>query len=283
MLAGKGIAFVGAGSLTGALLDGLLGGGTLVPGQVTVANRRDDGRLAELEARWGVRVTRDPALLAAAEVVVLACKPLDLPEALRPLAPLLSPRHLVVSAAAGVTTALVEGFLPPGVPVVRAMPNTSSRVGASATAVCAGRWAGPEHLSLAQALFAAVGRVVVVPEAAMDAVTAVSGSGPAYVYLLMEALVDAACGQGLARATAEELVLQTVYGAARMALETGLPPAELRRQVTSPRGTTAAALAVLEERGLRAAVAEAVARATRRAAELAAEVAAAARGEAAAG
>ncbi len=274
MLTGKEIAFVGAGSLTWSLLGGLVGGGGLAAEQVVVTNRSSEERLREVRDRWGVRVTRDMAVLGRADVLVLACKPADIPGALRQLAPVLSPRQLIVSAAAGVTTGLIERFLPAGTPVVRAMPNTSSRVRQSATALCAGRWAGPEEMALAAAIFSAVGRVVVVPEEVMDAVTAVSGSGPAYVYLLMEALAEAARAVGLPAETADELVLQTVYGAARMALETGVPPAELRRQVTSPRGTTAAALAVLEERGFREALAAAVQRAAARARELAAEVAA---------
>lgn len=274
MLTGKEFAFLGAGALTQALLAGLVGGGFLRPGQVVVTNRSDDARLRLVRERWGVRVTRDPAELRAADVVLLACKPADVAPALAALAPATRPGQVVISAAAGVTTALVERLLPAPLPVVRAMPNTSSRVRQSATALAAGRWASPEDLALAAAVFAPVGKVVVVPEEQMDAVTAVSGSGPAYVYLLMEALREAARAVGLPGETADELVVQTVYGAACMAAETGLPPDELRRQVTSPRGTTAAALAVLEERGFREALVAAVRRAAERARELTAEVAA---------
>lgn len=282
MLTGKKIGFIGAGSMTRALLDGLVHGGFVPPESITVTNRNSDERLRAVRERWGVRVTRDRAALAAgADILVLSCKPADVAQALSQTAPHVRPGQLVISVAAGVPTAVIEALLPPGAVVVRAMPNTSSRIRESVTAVCAGSRAGADTLALAEAVFSAVGKVVVVDEERMDAVTAVSGSGPAYIYYLMEALTEAGQAAGLPPEVARQLVLQTVYGAARMVLETGADPAELRREVTSPNGTTAAALAVMEELGVRPAVVAAVLRAAERARELAAlaaEAAAAGRG-----
>lgn len=282
MLTGKKIGFVGAGSMTRALLDGLVGGGLVPPEQITVTNRQSEDRLRSVQERWGVRVTRDRAALAAgADILILSCKPADAADALAQLAPHVRPGQMVVSVAAGVPTAVIEGLLPADAVVVRAMPNTSSSIRESVTALCAGRRAGADSLALAEAVFAAVGKVVVVAEDLMDVVTAVSGSGPAYVYYLIEALIEAGEAGGLPPEVAKELVLQTVYGAARMVLETGIDPAELRRQVTSPNGTTAAALAVLEERGVRGALVAAVLQGAERARELAALAAEAAEAAAA--
>lgn len=273
VLKGKRVAFVGAGSMTQALLDGLVGGGRVPAEAVTVTNRADDARLRRVRDRWGVRVTRDPAaLVTGADALVLACKPADVAEAVAGLGRHVRPGQLVISVAAGVTTAAIERLLPPDIAVVRAMPNTSSRIRESATALAAGRRADAGALALAEAVFTSVGQVVVVPEDRMDAVTAVSGSGPAYVYYMVEKMIEAAEAAGLPRAVARQLVVQTVYGAARMVVETGTDPAELRRQVTSPNGTTAAALAVLEERGFGPALVAAVARAAERSRELAALV-----------
>lgn len=271
MLKGKRFAFIGAGSMTQALLDGLVGGGWVPPEAVTVTNRADDGRLRAVRERWGVGVTRDRAALAGgADVLVLACKPADVAGAVTALARHVRPGQVVISVAAGVPTAAIERLLPPGVAVVRAMPNTSSRIRESATALAAGSRADAGALALAEAVFSSVGQVVVVPEGLLDAVTAVSGSGPAYVYYLVEKLVEAGEAAGLPRPVARQLVVQTLYGAARMVVETGADPADLRRQVTSPNGTTAAALQVLEERGFGPALAAAVARAAERSRELAA-------------
>lgn len=270
MLKGKRLAFVGAGSMTQALLDGLVGGGWIPPEAVTVTNRASDARLQAVRERWGVGVTRDrAALCAGADVIVLACKPADVAGAVAGLGPHVRPGQLILSVAAGVPTRAIESLLPAPTAVVRAMPNTSSRIRESATALAAGSRADAGALALAEAVFASVGQVVVVPEELMDAVTAVSGSGPAYVYYLVEKLVDAGEAAGLPRAVARQLVVQTVYGAARMVVETGAEPADLRRQVTSPNGTTAAALRVLEERGFGPALVAAVARAAERSRELA--------------
>lgn len=270
MLSGKRIGFLGAGSMAQALLHGLVGGGLLPPENVIVTNRSNDERLKMIGHRWGVHVSRDKAEIARrSDILLFACKPADMAGALAEYARYIHTDQIIVSLAAGVPTGVVEGFLPAGTPVIRAMPNTSSRVQESATAIAAGRWAGELSLAVVKAIFKSVGTVSVVPEAVMDAVTAVSGSGPAYVYLFVEALIAAGEAVGLSPEIARDLAVQTVYGAAHMLVETGVDPAELRRQVTSPNGTTAAALAVLEERGFREAVRAAVIRAMERAGELA--------------
>lgn len=270
VLKGVRLGFIGAGSMSRALLDGLLGKSLVDAADVVVTNRRNDQALAELRGRYGVSTTRDKAAVSArSDVLVVAVKPADVPQALREMSPFLRRGQMLISVAAGVPTRALEELLPAGMPVVRAMPNTSSRVLESATALCGGRWADERSLVLAEEVFAAVGRVSRVPEELLDAVTAVSGSGPAYVYLLAEAMIRAGMRLGLDPRVARELVVQTVAGAGRMLLETGAEPSELRRQVTSPNGTTAAALRVFEEGGFLGLVEEAVRAAAARARELA--------------
>ncbi|HLW46505.1 MAG TPA: pyrroline-5-carboxylate reductase [bacterium] len=262
------VAIIGAGNMADALVRGLLGRGVLTPDRCLVTNRSNDARLARFAREWSVGTTRDKGrVISGADVVVLAVKPADVPGVLREISPYVEARHLVVSVAAGVPLATLEAALDKAA-VVRAMPNTSAAVGASVTAICAGRLAGKTHLGVARTLFEAVGRVVVVPERFFDAVTGVSGSGPAYVYLLAEAMVEAAEREGIEREVALALVSQTVLGAGRMLVETGDDPAALRARVTSPGGTTTAGVEALVDGGFCATVARAVARATRRAAEL---------------
>ena len=255
------LALVGGGRMGEALLSGLL------------ASRPDPSRLAVVEvdpsrrqalaaAHPGVRIEVEvPATRAA----VVAVKPVDVEGAARAVAAAGAVRLL--SIAAGVTTSRIERWAP-GVAVVRAMPNTPALVGAGASAVAAGASAGPEDETWAAGVLAAVGTVVVVPEALLDAVTGLSGSGPAYVFLVAEALINAGVAAGLPRDQSVALTVQTVLGAGRLLAELGQSPEELRAMVTSPGGTTAAAVAVLEERGVRSAFEAAVAAATARSREL---------------
>jgi len=260
--------FIGAGNMAEALLRGIFASGLLDPAQCFLTNKSNDERLARLSRAWDLRTTRDKArLLAESDVVILAVKPHDMPTVLEEIAPHVGPRHLIVSVVAGVSTGTIEGRLG-AVPVVRVMPNTSTAVRASATAVAEGRHVGPRHLAIVRQLFEAVGWVGVVPEPLLDVVTAVSGSGPAYVYALAEALVESGERAGLPRDLALALVAQTVLGAGKMLTETGEGPTVLRDRVTSPGGTTKAGLEALEQGGLRAAVQAAVTRATHRAREL---------------
>ncbi|HKV43369.1 MAG TPA: pyrroline-5-carboxylate reductase [bacterium] len=268
MLANRTVGIIGAGNMAEALLRGAFDAGVLRPACCVVTNKSNDERLARLARTWAVRTTRDKAeLMAASEVVILAVKPGDVPTVLGEIAPHVTPRHLVVSVAAGVPIEMIEQALG-AVPVVRAMPNTSTAVRASATAIASGRLAGSEHLAVARAIFEAVGWVGVVSESLLDVVTAVSGSGPAYVYALAEAMVDGGERAGLPPDVARALVSQTILGAGKMLTETGESPEALRGQVTSPGGTTVAGLEALEQGGFRAAVHAAVTRATRRAREL---------------
>jgi len=261
------IGFVGAGNFTEAMIRGLRSAG--VDGaRIFVTTRSRFDRVERLRAAWAIVPVRDKAaLVASASTLVLAMKPQDLKDAMGELSPLVTDRHLVITPMAGVSCATVEGYLNKA-PVVRVMPNLPMAVNASITPMAYGRYATPEHRSMARALFALVGDTVDVSEDLMDATTALSGSGPAYVYLLMEALVDAALQVGFSLDTAKDMAVQTIFGTAKLVKETGADPADLRRRVTSPGGTTAAALAVLEERGFRAAIIDAVLRATARAKEL---------------
>jgi len=262
------VGFVGAGNMAEALVSGMRAAGW--PGdRVWVTNRSNRARLEWLRVRYGVQVTdRKDELCSAAQVLVLAVKPKDVPEATEQLRPFVRPDHRVVSVVAGLTLASLERAFP-GIPVVRAMPNTPSAVRAGVTAYALGRWASEEEARLARELFGAVGAVVEVPEDRIDLVTGLSGSGPAYVFFLVESLIEAGVRAGLSPEVARDLVVQTVFGAACMLRETGEDPAELRRRVTSPGGTTMAGVGALEEYGVRGAFLEAVQRATRRARELA--------------
>jgi pyrroline-5-carboxylate reductase len=269
------LVLVGGGRMGEALLGGLIGSGWAVPAELTVvepvAARRD-----ELAARYpGLVVTADLASGAGVgegpvEGVVLAVKPQQIEAACRALSGLSGvtvPR--VLSIAAGVTLARLEGALPMEIPVVRAMPNTPALVGAGAAAIAGGRHATGADLDWAEAVLGAVGIVVRVSEAQLDAVTGLSGSGPAYVFLMAEALIDAGVLVGLARDVSTELVVQTLLGSARLLAESGDDATALRAAVTSPGGTTAAGLRALEDRATRAAFSAAVAAARDRSAELA--------------
>lgn len=262
------VGMIGAGNMAEALLRGAFDARVLAPARCLVTNRSNDERLERLGRQWPLRTTRDKGLLVSeSDVLILAVKPHDMPIVLSEIAPHAAARHLIVSVAAGIPIEVIERRLGE-VPVIRAMPNTSTAVRASATALAAGSHATPEHLTTARALFEAVGWVGVVPESLLDVVTAVSGSGPAYIYALAEALVNSGERAGLPRALAQALVAQTVLGAGKMLTETGDGPEALRERVTSPGGTTMAALEALERGGLRAAVEAAVTRAAHRAREL---------------
>jgi len=258
---------VGAGVMGESILAGVLDSGSAAS-EVLVVERRAD-RAAEVAARFGVRLVDLPTGAARAGMLLLAVKPADVAGTLDQIAPQLGSDAVLVCVAAGVSTAQLERHLPAGAPVVRAMPNTPALVRAGVTAIAPGTHAGAEHLERAERLLAGVGTVVRVAEEQMDAVTAVSGSGPAYVFLVVEALVEAGVRAGLPRPLASELVVQTLRGSALMLGETAEHPAVLRERVTSPGGTTAAALHELERAGVRAAFGEAVQAALRRAGQLA--------------
>ncbi len=269
MLTGKRIGFLGAGSIAESLVRGMLDAGVVRPEQISVSNRSDRDRLNQLADRYGIRAAASkPKLVAHSEIVILACKPKDVDELLGEIREKTRPGQVILSLAAGISTAFIEERVHEGVQVVRSMPNTSCQVGESATAICRGSSATAETMALIQAILASVGKVYEVPEEQMDAVTGLSGSGPAYVYFIIEAMVQAGQNVGLPFDVARELSIQTLKGAARMLEVTGEDPAVLREQVTSPNGTTFAGLQVLNEAGFSQALVRAIARATQRSKEL---------------
>lgn len=263
------IAIIGAGNIGRALIGGLLKGGYLGPEQIR-ATRRNPIALEDLQASFPDIETGidNVAAVEDASVVVLAIKPQNAGEVIDEIRDHVREDAMIVSVLAGVTTeALQQSFGHP-LPVVRTMPNTPMLVDEGASAISGGQFTTGEHMTIARHMFEAVGKVEVVPEYLMDAVTGLSGSGPAYVYMFIEALTDAGVKQGLPRSTAFRLSAQTVFGAAKLVLETGKHPAILRDEVTTPGGTAIAAVAELESHGLRTMLINAVATATQRSKEL---------------
>jgi pyrroline-5-carboxylate reductase len=263
------IAILGGGKIGEALLSGLLRG-ERGPGEIIVSEKHPE-RAAYLVETFGVQVTDVASAVKQAGTLLLAVKPQDIDTLLAEMAPVIDTRQVVVSVAAGVTTAHIERALPAGVAVVRCMPNTPALVDQAMTAVAAGAHADNEHLVVAESLLGSVGRVVRVPEHQLDAVTALSGSGPAYFFYLVEAMIDAGILLGLPRTLAAELIVQTAVGAATMLRDSGEHPVQLREAVTSPGGTTIAAIRELEIHGVRAALLAAIEAAARRSKELGAE------------
>ncbi|HTJ80686.1 MAG TPA: pyrroline-5-carboxylate reductase, partial [Polyangiaceae bacterium] len=250
-LVGRHIGFLGGGAMAGALIKGLIGSKAVAPTQLRASDSKP-ARLAELTEAFGIETTGDNgALVAWADVVVVSVKPQIVDRVLPAVKANLKPGALVISIAAGVPIEVFEDSLPDQAKVVRTMPNTAAIALAGATALAAGTHATPEDMSVAEALFSAVGRCAVLDETLLDAVTGLSGSGPAYVMLMIEALADGGVKVGLGRDTALMLAAQTVYGAAKLQLETGEHPGRLKDMVTSPGGTAIAGLHTLEAGGLR--------------------------------
>ncbi len=261
------IAILGAGKIGEALLSGLLRAGR-EPGELCFAEQYAK-RAAEITERYGVAAMSATDATKVADVVVIAVKPPDVAGVASGIAGSLRPETVVVSVAAGITAASIERYLPAGSRVVRVMPNTPMLVGEGMSVVAAGAHATDDDLGRAEELLASVGKVVRLPESQLDAVTALSGSGPAYVFLLAEALIDAGVLIGLTRPVAAELAIQTMLGSALMLRDSGDSPSQLREAVTSPGGTTAAALRRLEDHRLRAAFSDALEAARDRSRELA--------------
>ena len=261
------VAIFGAGVMGETLLSGLLRAGR--PADALVITERRADRAAELTEKYGVRVLDNAEAAALADTLVLVVKPQDMGGLLTEIAPHVVDGNLVVSLAAGITTQFLESHLPEGRAVVRVMPNTPALVDQGMAALSAGAHCDADHLREAEALLAATGKTVEVPEKLQDAVTAISGSGPAYIFYVVEAMIEAGVVLGMPRSTATELVVQTLYGAATMIKETGQHPTVLREQVTSPGGTTAAALRELDDHKVRAAFITAMEAAAKRSAELA--------------
>jgi pyrroline-5-carboxylate reductase len=245
------VAIIGAGVMGETLVSGLMRAGRR-PEEMLLTERRPE-RAAELRERYGVEVVSNSVAADKADTLLLVVKPQDMAEVLDEMSPHLSSSTLVVSLAAGITTGFVESHLPDDVPVIRVMPNTPALVDEGMSAISRGSHCDEAHLLEAEALLSAVGRVLRVPEKQQDAVTAISGSGPAYIFFVVEAMIEAGVHLGLPRSTSTELVLQTVVGSAKLLRETGEHPTVLRERVTSPGGTTAAAVRELEDHKVRAA------------------------------
>lgn len=260
-------AIIGAGVMGETLLSGLVRAGRRVD-DLLVGEKRGE-RARELEERYGVTVVGNVAAAQKADTVALVVKPQDMSDVLDEISPHLRPGQLVVSLAAGITTGFIESRVPDGVAVVRVMANTPALVDEGMSAIAPGSHCDEAHLAEAEGLMGSTGRVLRIPEKQMDAVTAISGSGPAYLFFVVESMIEAGVHLGLPRATATELVVQTVVGSAKMLRETGTHPVVLREQVTSPGGTTASALRELEVHKVRAAFLAAMEAARNRSRELA--------------
>ena len=262
------VAIIGAGKMGEALLSGMLRAGR-APADLVFTERHDE-RTKMLEERYGVTGVSSADAAESADTLLIAVKPQEIAALLDDLGPVVSAKNLVITIAAGIPTAFLESRLAAGVPVVRVMSNTPVFVDEAMSAIAAGAHADEEHLERTESLLRPVGKVIRVPESQLDAVTALSGSGPAYFFYLVEAMIDAGILLGLPRAVAAELIVQTAVGSAKMLSESGEHPVQLREAVTSPGGTTIAAIRELENHGVRAALLAALEAARDRSRELAA-------------
>ncbi|HET6214278.1 MAG TPA: pyrroline-5-carboxylate reductase [Micromonosporaceae bacterium] len=263
------IAVVGAGKIGEVLRAGLVRSGW--PADRLLATTRRPERGAELAGRYGIRVVGNEVALTEADVLAIAVKPQDAGALMAELGPKVPADKLIITLCAGLPTAFFAKWLPVGTPVVRVMTNTPALVDEAMTAISAGPYATAEHLALAEEMFTPLGRTIRVPESQQDAVTALSGSGPAYFYFLVEAMTDAGILLGLPRQIAHDLIVQTAIGSAIMLRESGEHPVKLREAVTSPAGTTINAIRELERHGVRAALLAALEAARDRAQEIAAQ------------
>src|SRR5712691_12292452 len=263
------VAFLGGGKMGEALVSGLIRSGGRSADEIMVTCRREE-RARELAGRYGVSASLDNSdAVRFADVLVLMCKPQDMEVLLGQVSGAVTPEHLVVSFAAGIRTSFVEKHLAENVPVVRVMSNVPVMVDEAMSVISPGAHADDKHLAVAEELLGYVGKVIRLKEVHLDAVTATSGSGPAYFFLLAEAMIEACILLGLSRDVATELIIQTMLGSAKMLRDTGKHPVELREMVTSPGGTTIEAIRYLEQAGVRAAFLNAIDAACKRSAELA--------------
>jgi pyrroline-5-carboxylate reductase len=270
MLTEKRICFLGAGAMAEAVLAGMLSKRIVKPGAVSITNRSDRFRLDELVYNFGIVADADQKdqSIEQADILILAMKPKDLAQAVKEISHLTHSDQLFISVVAGISTDFISTLLGHDAPVIRTMPNTSATIGMSATGICQGKTATDEHVQVAMHIFKSIGEVVLVEEKQLDAVTGLSGSGPAYVYYLVEAMQTGAIQAGLNPETSRKLILQTLIGAAHMLLETGEDPALLREKVTSPGGTTQAGLEILRSFQFEEALIRCIGRATERSKEL---------------
>jgi pyrroline-5-carboxylate reductase len=270
------ICFYGAGSMAEAIARGLINKKLVEPSLISMLNRQNEERLNELNERYGVQTivqgSSNEAYLREADIIFLAMKPKDAAAAIASIQPLVSPKQLIISVIAGLSINAIEKLLAGKGAVVRAMPNTSSTIGLGATGISYSKSVTSQQQIVTEAIFSSVGINAVVDESLQQAITGVSGSGPAYVYFFMESMIASAIELGISEASAKELVVQTVLGAAEMVRYTGEEPAELRRKVTSPNGTTQAAIELMAEKHFPETINKGVKRSAERAGELGADI-----------
>ncbi|THE13119.1 pyrroline-5-carboxylate reductase [Bacillus timonensis] len=273
MLHEKTIAFIGAGSMAEAMISGIVAAGKVPSKQIFVTNRTNTERLQQLEAAYNINglVSQDLALKNI-DIIVLAMKPKDAETALQSINDSLQPNQLVLSVLAGITTTYMEQYLPVGQQVIRVMPNTSSMIRESATAISAGSYTTNENMFLAKELLKSIGEVYEIPEDQMDIFTGVAGSGPAYIYYLMEHMEATVQKAGLQENLSRDIIAQMIIGAAKMIQQQGETPSTLRENVTSPNGTTAAGLAALEKNGGGKAISQAIKHAAKRSHEISSQL-----------
>lgn len=272
MLREKVIGFIGAGSMAEAMISGIVASEIIPANNVVVSNRSNINRLMELEEKYGVRgVMKQDLDMSELDIIVLAMKPKDIEIALASLKDQLNPSQLLLSVLAGVSTGYMEEGLNPGQPVIRVMPNTSSMIGESATAISAGKNVAMDHIVDTKVILETIGKVYSIEEEQMDVFTGVAGSGPAYFYYLMEHMEKTAKDAGLDEEVTRDVVAQTILGAAKMMQENNEEPASLRKKVTSPNGTTAAGLEALSDNGGGKAISAAIKGAAERSKEISAE------------
>jgi len=265
----KKLAFIGAGAAAEAIIAGILRAKIVASEQIIVTNRQNEDRLKELAKRYDVKYTTDASeAIQFADIILLAMKPYDLHDAIDSWKKEVRDEQMIISILAGVETAQIADLIERPVPVIRAMPNTSASIGFAATALSSGKYAGKEHLELAGALFQTVGITSVVPEKDMHTITALSGSGPAFIYYMVEAMEKAAIELGLDNQLARKFVVQTVLGAGHMLQITKEEPERLREQITSPQGTTEAGIKVLENHHFQRVVNECIKQAKERSEQL---------------
>ncbi|MBU8907828.1 pyrroline-5-carboxylate reductase [Desertibacillus haloalkaliphilus] len=268
MLENKKITFLGAGSMAESIIAGLIKQKLLLPEQIYVTNRSDQQRLQQLRKTYGVQVIARDQALKQADFILLAMKPKDAQEGLEAIKEFTSEDQLFLSVLAGTLTDHITSWLGHHAPVVRVMPNTSAKVGASATALAPGAYANDDHMTIAKQLFEAIGTVTVVDEEQLDAVTGLSGSGPAYIYYFVEAMEQTAKDLGLDEQDARTLIIQTVFGAAERLKSTSKPTADLYKEVMSPGGTTEAGFTALQSYKFQEAISKAIHDAAARSKEL---------------
>jgi pyrroline-5-carboxylate reductase len=265
----KTIAFLGAGSMAEAMISGIITSGKVAPQQIIASNRSNKVRLQQLEEDYGILgVPKEDLNFDKVDIIVLAMKPKDAETSLLSIKELLQPNQLILSVLAGVTTTFIEQNLPSGQQVIRVMPNTSSMIGESATAISAGTHTTKQNLNLAKDLLQSIGEVFIIPESKMDIFTGIAGSGPAYFYYLMEHMEKEGLKAGLNEQMTRQIIAQTIVGAAKMIQEQDDTPSVLRENVTSPNGTTAAGLKALQLHGGGTAISKAIQHAAERSREI---------------